>query len=144
MAAVVTQSSLALRAKWAPTACRAASAANVTAPCLPAVEPEPVTAADAGGPSVDDACEPANSCDQKQLNSSCQEYGAMTPPGNVESACVGGTYAAQGCERTDSFGGCQALSGTDCLTIWYFAPNFTSIEQVQQQCLDNGRVYVAP
>jgi hypothetical protein len=110
----------------------------------PPVEPEPVPTADAGGTSVNSACEPANSCDQKLLNSSCQEYGAMTPPESVQAVCVGGTYAAQGCDRTDSFGGCQSLSATECLTIWYFAPNFTSVEQVQQQCLNNGRVYVAP
>lgn len=109
------------------------------------VVPEPTPTNPGPVPDPGPGCVAVNSCDQRVLNSSCQEYDELTPAENVQSACVGGTAAAAACDRTDSLGGCLGDSGAgNCMVIWYYPPNFTTVEAVQQNCANNGRTYVAP
>lgn len=103
------------------------------APSVPS-EPEPTA-----------GCDAVISCDQHELNSSCQEYDATTSAESIMNVCVGGTYADAPCDHRGSSGGCrQDTEGGGCMVIWYYAPNFTTVEQVQQNCADNGHTYVAP
>lgn len=93
-----------------------------------------------GGPT----CKPTQSCNQKTMNQSCQDYDAATPAATVQSACAGGTYSAAPCDRTASLGGCES-SGPPCLVVWYFPGiNPWTVADIQTKCKNQGKAYVAP
>ncbi len=104
---------------------------------------------DGGGDAGSDSgsgptCKATQSCDQKSMNQSCQEYDATTPAATVQGICVGGTYSAAPCDRTASLGGCEDSSAS-CSVVWYFPGiNPWTVADIQQKCLNNGKKYVAP
>lgn len=94
-----------------------------------------------GGPT----CKATQSCDQKTMNQSCQDYDATTPASTVQGICVGGTYSASACDRTASLGGCESAGATGCSVVWYFPGiNKWTVADIKQKCLNNGKTYVAP
>jgi len=104
-----------------------------------------------GGATACDGLRMTRSCDLREVDDHCQEYGVFGPDMvALQGTCaaVDGVWGDGPCPRADVLGGCEDIDPSNPwdVTKWYYAgldEDLTSAEDVEAEC-DEGTERFVP